>query len=59
MDVEALRSIYERLELRVWTLLPERMRRRLTTYGIADLLATPPLQREIPAERRRTIDARR
>ena len=51
--------MYERLELRVWTHLPERMRRRLTTYGIADLLATPPLRREIPDDRRRTIDARR
>jgi hypothetical protein len=42
-DVEALRSLYERLELRLWSILPTRMRRRLTTYGIAELTALPPL----------------
>jgi hypothetical protein len=42
-DVEALRSLYERVELRLWGLLPTRMRRRLTTYGIAEMIASPPL----------------
>jgi hypothetical protein len=41
--VEGLRSLYERLELRLWGVLPARLRRRLTTYGIAELLACPPL----------------
>jgi hypothetical protein len=41
--VEALRSFYERLELRLWGVLPTRMRRRLTTYGIAEMIASPPL----------------
>jgi hypothetical protein len=43
-SVEALRSLYERVELRLWNLLPRRIRRRLTTYGIADLIARPPLE---------------
>jgi hypothetical protein len=66
IPVEALRSLYERLELRLWTHLPARMRRRLTTYGIADLMATPPLRRDAPPEprdapreRRRTLGVRR
>jgi hypothetical protein len=42
--VEGLRSLYERAELRLWGLLPARLRRRLTTYGIADLLARPQLE---------------
>jgi hypothetical protein len=42
-SVEALRSLYERVELRLWGLLPRRVRRRLTTYGIAELVACPPL----------------
>jgi hypothetical protein len=37
-----LRSLYERLELRAWSLLPTRVRRRLTTYGIAELVAQLP-----------------
>jgi hypothetical protein len=41
-NMEALRSVYERLELRVWSLLPTRVRRRLTTYGIAELMAQLP-----------------
>jgi hypothetical protein len=57
--VEALRSMYERLELRVWSLLPERTRRRLTTYGIADLLETPPLRREAATRQGRTVGPRR
>jgi hypothetical protein len=51
--------MYERLELRVWSRLPERMRRRLTTYGIADLLETPPLRREAPTGEGRTVGPRR
>jgi hypothetical protein len=41
--VEALRSIYERLELRLWGLLPTRTRQRLATYGLAELRPEHPL----------------
>ena len=44
MPVEALRSLYERVELRLWSLLPTRTRRRLTTYGLAELSLPSPLK---------------
>jgi hypothetical protein len=58
--VEALRSLYERLELRVWSLLPTRMRRRLTTYGLAELTELAPLdEKETSRFRRNVLDVRR
>jgi hypothetical protein len=54
-NVEAVRSLYERLELRLWSILPKRMRRRLTTYGIAELTALPPLGEKERSTFRRNV----
>ena len=55
--VESLRHVGERIELRIWSWLPHRVRKRLTTYGLAEFDSHLPAEQRGEANSRELLDA--